>query len=723
MASLPPPGDHRPAASGRAAALPSPDRWYTAAELAALGLPGLPGTPQNITATAKRQSWLHRPRQGRGGGREYPVSALPERARAVLARREMTAEAPPPAVVAAERGQRDPADMRDTTRSCMAARAALCQEVDRIALEFGLSQRQAVQALVDQARAGKLPEPLARMVPRANARRGTSGSRVLSVRSVQRWLAARAAGDVVALAPAEEMPREWPPWVYPLMKLRQRPQEPSIAACLELWPEDAPVPAPSYDQARRFVASLGAIAKHKGRVGPRELKRVRAYTIRSIDGLLPGDVYTADGHCHDCEVAHPLTGKPFRPEIIGVVCVRTRKCVGWSAWTAESEWLVAAALRVAVVQAGVPAIWYVDNGCGFRNRAHNDPVTGLMARLGITPRNSLPYNSQARGVIERFHQTCWIRPARELDAYVGRDMDAEARKLTFKVSRKDIKLYGHSPVIQSWDAFLAWAETCRERYNTRPHSALPRIRDPETGKMRHRTPAEQWDALLPEAEDLGVAPTRLSPDEARDLFRPHEIRVVRRAWVHLGGRKYFSQVLDDLDLHGVEVRVEYDPRDMGRVWVRDLDGRLICEAAQDGNVRPYFNDDDVQEAREGRATAMDAMALRDESAAPVLLAEPPAPAPRALTADEEAAKARLAVEMAAPKPKDETPKERWWRAHQTLAAHAAGRPVDAEALRWARGYAATPEYRSHEAALEEWGDVFLHGLTQAAGQASGQASA
>ncbi|MBB4268248.1 Mu transposase C-terminal domain-containing protein [Roseospira visakhapatnamensis] len=236
--------------------------------------------------------------------------------------------------------------------------------------------------------------------------------------------------------------------------------------------------------------------------------------------------------------------------------------------------------------------------------------------------------------------------------------------------------------------------------------------------MRHRSPAEQWDALMVEAEALGVMPPRLSPDEARDLFRPHALRTVHRAWVQLHSRKYFSQTLDDLDLHGREVRVEYDPRDLGRVWVRDLDGRLICEAAQDGNTRPYFNDDDVAEARARRATAQDAMARRDESAVPHLLAEP-APAPRALTADEERAKARLAAEMAAERaaPKrDETPKDRWWRARQTLDAHAAGRPVDAEALRWARGYSQTPEYRSHEAALEEWGDVFLHGLP--AGQAS-----
>ncbi|MBB4268249.1 DDE-type integrase/transposase/recombinase [Roseospira visakhapatnamensis] len=183
------------------------------------------------------------------------------------------------------------------------------------------------------------------------------------------------------------------------------------------------MPAPSYDQARRFVASLGAVGKSRGRVGPRELKALRSFTARDVEGLVPGDVYTSDGHRHDQEVAHPLTGQPKRPEIISVLDVRTRLWVGWSAWLDEAEWLVAAALRTAIVGYGVPSNWYVDNGCGFKNRAMNDPVTGLMARLGITYRNSLPYNSQARGIVERFHQTGLIAPARQSMAYVGTDMD------------------------------------------------------------------------------------------------------------------------------------------------------------------------------------------------------------------------------------------------------------------------------------------------------------
>ncbi|MFN7191690.1 MAG: DNA-binding protein, partial [Rhodospirillales bacterium] len=75
--------------------------WFTAAELAALALPGLPGTKRRINAVAARESWPHRDRSGRGGGREYPRDALPRDARDELAARDVSASAKTQLAVAA----------------------------------------------------------------------------------------------------------------------------------------------------------------------------------------------------------------------------------------------------------------------------------------------------------------------------------------------------------------------------------------------------------------------------------------------------------------------------------------------------------------------------------------------------------------------------------------------------------------------------------------------
>lgn len=56
--------------------------WFTAKELA--GLPGLPGTPQNVNSKGKREAWQSRQRQARGGGMEYHINSLPDITQAAI---------------------------------------------------------------------------------------------------------------------------------------------------------------------------------------------------------------------------------------------------------------------------------------------------------------------------------------------------------------------------------------------------------------------------------------------------------------------------------------------------------------------------------------------------------------------------------------------------------------------------------------------------------------
>ena len=236
----------------------------------------------------------------------------------------------------------------------------------------------------------------------------------------------------------------------------------------------------------RFIRSLGALARNRGRMGPRKLKELRAYVIRDFSMLEPGDVYMADGHCFDAEVRHPEHGKPFRPEIMTVIDVATRKIVGWTAGLAESGPLVADALRKTVEWNGIPSIFYTDRGSGFINERLADEVNGILARVGITHRVSLPYNSQARGVIERVHQSIWVRAAKEMPTFMGANMDPEARQRMFKRGRKGIATLGSSRLILEWPDFCQFAAFQVSEYNGRAHRALTRVRD-ENGKLVHQS--------------------------------------------------------------------------------------------------------------------------------------------------------------------------------------------------------------------------------------------
>ena len=69
---------------------PHSTEWFSAAELADLNLPGVPGTPPGVQKMARREGWMGaegktRKRQGRGGGVEFHVSLLPEAARTRIA--------------------------------------------------------------------------------------------------------------------------------------------------------------------------------------------------------------------------------------------------------------------------------------------------------------------------------------------------------------------------------------------------------------------------------------------------------------------------------------------------------------------------------------------------------------------------------------------------------------------------------------------------------------
>lgn len=68
-----------------------------------------------------------------------------------------------------------------------------------------------------------------------------------------------------------------------------------------------------------------------------------------------------------------------------------------------------------------------------------DEAIGLMGRLGTEMENSIAYNSQARGIIERFSSNSFVTAAKEPPTYIGKDMDTEAKQKVFKITRKAVK--------------------------------------------------------------------------------------------------------------------------------------------------------------------------------------------------------------------------------------------------------------------------------------------
>lgn len=658
---------------------------------------------RSVTRRAGREAWPSADGRVRGGGRLYPLASLPADVREALAegplvapvdsiRRQEPVPLPPVKAEVLTKWQRQ---VRD-------ARLIILRELERMSLLEGMPK--AMKHFLALANEGSLNEALDRAVVTANARKGKR--RALCLSTLRNWLDVLQTQGPDGLAPRMRPYKPLPTWLPVFLKEYRQPQKPSIAWCHEKLVA-AGVELPELRTVQRTIKSLGALEANRGRMGPRELKRLKAYVKRDFDDLLPTDVYTGDGHTADMMVQHPDHGRAFRPEIVSILDLATRKCVGWSVGLAESSLLVADALRCGVEHGGISAIFYSDRGAGFRNDMLDGPGLGILARIGTSVEHSIPYNSQARGVIERF-QAMWIREAKASPSFVGKDMDREAKKLMFDRVKAEVKDFGRAKSLIEWPQFLAWVAGRVEAYNDRPHSTLPVIRDEVTGKKRHRSPNEQWDALAPQADIIME-----SPEVLADLFRPYAVKLVKRCWVKINGEEYFSRALTPY--HGQEVMVGYDVHDPSRVWIRDLNERPVCTAELNGNVHDYFPKSVVEKAREDRAKGrMERVQRKEEEILAELNGGKPVLEVSPLSNSELVLHQRVSQEIETAKvlplkPERETERDRFRRALGLERRLNAGENISPEETVWLARYRTSNEYRAEASLYEDFGEAMFGG--------------
>ncbi|KJF67423.1 Mu transposase C-terminal domain-containing protein [Rhizobium nepotum] len=581
--------------------------YYSAQEIAAAGvrlkLKAMPHSKRGVQDRINDEGWaaspLCRKREGSegGGGYEYHISLLPEALQAALhgeRNRELVlvSQQAKKTQEIARREKLSTANLSARQRDVMNARSAVLSAIDMHQISNGMSQRQAIQSFLADPAAVEISETILRV---ANDRANKAS---VSRATLYDWFKLRDTVGVGALAPLPTKEKQdVPSWFWQFLRFYAQPQKPCLTDALAQFKKGLPahIMPPNYDQVRRLMARLGNVEKHRGREGSLTLKSRMAYTLRSTDDLLPGCVYTADGKTFDAEVAHPIHGQPFRPEITSIVDVATRRCVGFSFGLAENTIGVVDALRHACEQNGIPAIFYVDRGPGFKNDVLDNQLTGVTERLGVTKLHSLPQNSQARGIIERFNGLVWNPLSKEYATYIGEDMDRQARQKSFKETRKDIREFGASSRLPSWQDFLTACVNAVASYNAKPHSSLP-------GKM---SPDQYWEYHV----STGFEIVPVLEHEKNDLFRPYVKRRTRRSMIEWLTNSYFNLALEEF--HGEDVLVGYDIHDASKVWVREIDrrsgeelmGRLICVAIFAGNEERYIPLTMERAAIEKRANA------------------------------------------------------------------------------------------------------------------------
>lgn len=616
--------------------------WYTATELA--GLPGVPGTDRNVRAMADREGWEGQRRLG-SKAIEYHIAVLPETTRAALLKQAVdTVTVEQPASLPAVRTERVAlrplsASGALTHRQVLTrdARLLIVNMLKRMQRE-GLSQRRACTQLLGWAANGELQGNVLIALALGNNKSGVewnistnaeglttveampgqdvqAAACAVSSRTLERWLEMERNGGADALAPGKrEKDMSIKPWVPYLLAEMQRPQKPCLTdawrAMCKALPEG--ITAPSYDAVYRWYSQkYSSLDKQRGRNQGSALNPHKYSRTRSSSGMLPMQEIHSDGWGTHFTAPHPVSGKYVKLECWHTHDVATRYVFRPSVGLSESMLVILGSLFNAVAEGGPPAVWQTDNTGSVKNdRVQFDPVTSIQARAGIHIVHNLPGNSQANGICENFNKYL-DRRARELATYMGKGMDSLAQKRVLRVTQKLVKAeglaerrrlkaeaekLGSGHLVQSFEEAQALLEQWCDDFNNTPHSALPKISDPVTGKRRHQTPAEAW------AEHVanGWQPLAVEGEQLRDLFRPHETKVVQRAKVRLYNQFYHHPELEHWN--GEEVQVAYDVHDGERVWVKTREGRLICEAKLD-SVRGYRAQSVYEMAMEKRADA------------------------------------------------------------------------------------------------------------------------
>ncbi|MDK2124457.1 Mu transposase C-terminal domain-containing protein [Parachitinimonas caeni] len=595
---------------------------YSASELAAFHLPGLPATPRNILERAKRENWASRRRDAQGGGIEYDFNSLPPTAQDAIKRHILQAVVQSPQIVVPLPVKSRPAlqpvireakalevaiksgvcgiqtcltGLDDEQRAKGDARKGILLAIESIQVAARCSYEAALTTLLTNARQGKVEPQVMAMLRAARSAAGRKGGELPSVRTLKRWLSiAKQGGDLVAKRKQKE---PLPVWIGGFLECYRQPSKPTLKRAYiefaQIWqsqPELADVPVPSIDAVRRAMKKLPADLLEKGRHTGAALKALLPYIERDWSVLRPNDVWVGDGHGLKALVAHPEHGRPFVAEVTLVLDGNTRLAVGWSVSLSENQVAVGDAIRHGISQYGKPLIYYSDNGAGETAKTLDDPLLGILPRLGIHHATGIPSNPQGRGLIERAHQTILLPLAEQFATFRGKKMDRETLRKTAQEIESAQKRGETSAKLPTWAQLIDALEQAVHAYNhTHEHSRLPKKPD-----GRHYTPAEYYAERV--SEDI----EKVSPTALQDLFRPHVIRTPERGVVKLFNNSYFSRELSALP-RGTEVRVSFDIHDPQTVQIRTLEGVFICQAEWNGNKRAAFPLSFIENLKDQRA--------------------------------------------------------------------------------------------------------------------------
>lgn len=547
---------------GRQTGEPAAQEWFSAAELAAMALPGLPADKRGMSRRLREERWhlrigsdgkpLARPRIGRGGGTEFHMSLLPGDALIALHRAQGALVVDTAEMESRRQGSWRWYDCQTAkTKSEAERRAAVVAEVNTLELA-GMTRTAAIEAAAQ----------------RANASTATLWNWMRLVEGVARE------DRLPALAPRYAgggKEADIDPDLWDLFKSDYlRDSAATLAICHAKLVEAAAergLSVPSEKTLRRKLErEIPREVILLARKGQEALRRSLPAQRRSVAEYHAMEMVCADGHVFDVFCERP-DGTRFRPVLIGLQDVYSRKVLAWRIGDTESAILTRLAFADLFAKFGVPREVFLDNGRAFaskwitgqllnrfRFKVKEDEPAGLLTSLGCVVHWTLPYRGQSKPIERAWKDLCdSISKSAVFDgAYTGNNTLNKPEN------------YGKRAV--PIDEFIAEVERGIAFHNRRP------------GRRSEMARGRSFDQTFEESyvrSPIGKA----TPEQLRLALLTGENRRCnsQTGELSLFGNRYWSPVCSQL--HGQLVTVRFDPDDLHRaIHLYDLKGAYLGDA-------------------------------------------------------------------------------------------------------------------------------------------------
>lgn len=368
-------------------------------------------------------------------------------------------------------------------------------------------------------------------------------------------------------------------WDY-FYSLYMTQQKRTVKRCYDLTQQKFP-DIPSVSAFERQIRKIDKYALLYYREGPKAFNDQLPSMERSKLDIASNDIWFSDHHLVDTFVKSADGKRAVRPWLTVFYDARSNRVVSFLVRDADpNATAVKQCFRIGVEQCGIPAEVYFDNGKDYRSKKafSRDYPMSLVNQLGIGMIYATPYHGQAK-TVERFFGTFTDRFSRLFPTYTG--CNAKVRPECMQTNNDEIVRLAPTleEYIQAVDAYIA-------EYNATPSSG----RD-----MERKSPDQVYQ------ENLKVKRVISNLDALRLLCGNSEERVVHKNGVSIKNNSYFNELL--LSHLGERVIVTYDPANIDKIAVFDMENRAICMA--EAKIRTPFRhtseEDYIRAAKEKKA--------------------------------------------------------------------------------------------------------------------------